>query len=164
VIPAVRRAVAEIEPSLPVTQVETVDQSLSRQVEAPRDSMVLVGTFGVVALLLAVFGIYGVVAYGVAQRAHEIGIRIALGATSRRIVSFVLKQAVLIVSAGLLLGLVGSFALTRFLAAVLWEVTPTDPLTFAGVALLLTAIALLASLIPTRRALRMQPAVVLHSE
>ena len=103
-------------------------------------------------------------AYGIAQRAHEIGIRIALGATSRRIVSLVVKQAVLIVSAGLLLGLVGSFALTRFLAAVLWEVTPTDPLTFAGVALLLTAVTLLASLIPTRRALRTQPAVVLHSE
>lgn len=164
VIPALRRAVSDVDSSAPVAHVQTIEQHLARQVDAPRYYLVLLGIFGAVAMTLATSGIYGVIAYSVAERRREIAIRVAFGADARRVVTLVLREGVLLTAVGLMLGLAGAVALTRFLAAVLWEVTPTDPGTFIGVALFLAAIALLASLMPARRALRLDPMVVLGSE
>lgn len=163
-IPEVRRSVADVNASLPVAQLQMVEQYLGRQVEAPRYVMLLLGIFGVIAMMLAMFGIYGVVAYSVAQRAREIGIRIALGASGRSIVILVVRQAVLMIALGLALGFAGSLIVTSSLTAVLWEITATDPATFIGGALLLAVVALVASLIPTARALRMNPRAVLCDE
>jgi putative ABC transport system permease protein len=113
---------------------------------------------------LGAVGIYGVIAYSVQQRTREIGIRVALGAGGRRIVMLVMRQALLLLAIGLGVGLAGSFALTRFLAAFLWGVTATDPLTFSAVSLLLSVAALLAAWLPTRRALRVNPTVALRYE
>ncbi len=126
--------------------------------------MLMLGMFAFVATMLAAIGIYGVMAYSVAQRTREIGIRMALGASAREIVLSVGRQALALIVAGLLLGLAGSFAVTRLIASQLWGVTPTDPATFAAVTLLLVLVALLACFIPARRAMRVDPTVALRTE
>jgi putative ABC transport system permease protein len=125
---------------------------------------ILLGIFGVVAAVLAAVGIYGVMAYNVSQRTHEIGVRVALGAEARDVLFLVFRQTVLMLAVGLLIGLIGSFALTRLIADQLWGVTPTDPTTFAAVSLLLVVIALLACFAPTRRAVRVDPMIALRYE
>jgi putative ABC transport system permease protein len=164
VLPAVRRAVADIDSSLPVTQVEMVDEYLARQVEAPRDSMLLVGLFGGVALLLAVLGLYGLVAYGVVQRTREIGIRMALGARSTGVLGLVLRRSVALTGAGIVLGLAGAAMLTRYLSMLLFDVTPLDAPTFIATSVLFVAIATIASYFPARRATRIDPLAVLRYE
>jgi ABC-type antimicrobial peptide transport system permease subunit len=124
----------------------------------------MLGAFALAATILAAIGIYGVVAYAVAQRTREIGIRMALGATSREIIQSVGRQAVALIATGLVFGLAGSLAVTRLIASQLWGVTPTDPATFAGVTLLLVLVALMACFIPARRAMRVDPTVALRSE
>jgi ABC-type antimicrobial peptide transport system permease subunit len=164
IVPAVRRAVAEIDASLPVSQVEMVDEYLARQVEASRHSMLLVAIFGAIALLLAVLGIYAVVAYGVVQRRHEIGIRMALGARSGGVLGLVLRRSVALTLAGIVLGLSGATLLTRYLANLLFDLKPLDAATFAVVSMLFVAIAALASYVPARRATKIDPLTVLRYE
>ncbi|HYL72909.1 MAG TPA: FtsX-like permease family protein, partial [Bryobacteraceae bacterium] len=161
---AAKKEIREMDPDLPVYAVRTmtdrVDESLARR----RFAMSLLGVFAGVALILAAVGIYGVMAYLVNQGTREIGIRIALGATERGILTLVVRQGMTLALTGVATGLAGAIALTRFLRTLLFGVNATDPLTFAGIALLLAAIALLASYIPARRAARIDPMVSLRCE
>ena len=143
---------------------KTVEQYLAEQIQYPRYYSMLLGLFAMVATALAAVGIYGVMAYAVAQRTREIGIRMALGASWRDVLKLVLSQALVLIAAGLALGLGGAIALTRYLSSELWEVKATDPLTFVAVSVLLVSVAALACLIPTRRAVRVDPTVALRYE
>jgi putative ABC transport system permease protein len=163
-IPAVRHAVAEIDPNKPAADLRTVEEYLDRRVQYLRLYILLLGIFGAIAAVLAAIGIYGVMAYSVAERTREIGIRMALGAGAREVLKLVVRQALILIAIGLGLGLAGSFVLTRVIQTALYGVTPTDPATFTGVSLLLILVALLACLIPTRRAVRVDPTVALHYE
>jgi putative ABC transport system permease protein len=160
----VRQAVAEVDPNRPVANIRSVEEYLDQQVQYVRIYVLLLGIFGAIAAGLAAIGIYGVMAYAVAERTREIGIRMALGANAQDIFRAVAFQAVILVSIGLLLGLAGSLALTRYLKSALYEVTATDPATFVAVSLLLTLVAAIACLIPTRRAVSVNPTVALRYE
>jgi putative ABC transport system permease protein len=164
IVPQVRRAVAEIDNSLPVTQFEMMDEYLARQVDAPRDSMVLVGIFGAAALLLAVCGIYAVVAYGVVQRTQEIGIRMALGAGRASVLGLVMRQSTILTGVGLVLGVGIASMVTRYLNSLLFEITPLDTATFTAMAALFAVIAAVASYVPARRATRLDPQSVLRCD
>jgi ABC-type antimicrobial peptide transport system permease subunit len=129
-----------------------------------RLSMVLLGVFAGLALLLASLGIYGVMSYSVAQRARDLGVRMALGAARGSVLALVMRQGIVLAIAGIALGLVGAFALTRVIASQLYSVRPTDPVTFAAVAALLGAIAVLATFVPALRATRVDPVVALREE
>ena len=161
---SVRQAIWSIDKDLPFTQVGTMEQRLSQSFAERRFHMILLGVFAGLALILSLVGIYGVMSYSVAQRTHEIGIRIALGAERRHVLSLVLGQGLVLTLIGAGLGLAGAFALTRFLASLLYGVHPTDAVTFAVVSLLLTTIAILACYIPARRATRVDPMVALRYE
>jgi putative ABC transport system permease protein len=124
----------------------------------------LLSAFGAIAGVLAVTGIYGVISYAVAQRAHEIGIRVAHGASARTIVMLIMRQAVVVVAAGLVVGIIGSLVLTRLIANTLFGIEATDPITFVVVSLLLLAAALVACIVPTWRALKVHPSEVLRYE
>jgi putative ABC transport system permease protein len=161
---AVRREVQAIDPSLPVSNVRSMEQVLSASVAERRFSMTLVGLFATVALLLAMVGIYGVMAYTVSERTHEIGVRIALGAQAGDILRLILGQGLLLTLGGIGLGLGGAFLLTRLMSGLIYGVTATDPVTFAGVALALALVALAACFIPARRATRVDPMEALRYE
>jgi putative ABC transport system permease protein len=126
--------------------------------------LTLVGVFALAALVLAMVGVFGVLAYSVAQRTQEIGVRIALGATPGGILKMVLGQGLLTVAIGLIVGLAGSLLLTRTMRSMLFEISPNDPITIVGIALLLLLIAMLASYIPARRATRVDPMIALRYE
>jgi putative ABC transport system permease protein len=162
--PAVQRAVAEIDRSKPAGNVRTVEQYLGQQSRGLELYATLLGIFGVAAGLLAALGIYGVMAYTIAQRTREIGIRMALGAGGTRVLQLVIVRAVIVIVIGLGLGLAGAMGLTRVLASELFEVSPTDPLTFTIVTVGVTVVALVACLIPTRRAMSVDPTVALRHE
>jgi putative ABC transport system permease protein len=164
VVPAMRRAVAEVDPTIPMVQVEMVDAYLARQIETPRYYMWLLGLFGALATTLTAFGVYGVIAYSLAQRAREIAIRVAVGANARQVIALTVRHGAVLLAVGILFGFLGALAATRFLTALLWNVTVTDPGTFVGVAGLLAAVGFLASLVPTYRALRLNPRAVLCEE
>src|SRR6266700_1139557 len=161
---AVRELVLGIDKDQPVSKVRTMDEVMDASVSAPRFRTLLLGLFGLAALFLAAIGIYGVMSYSVSQRTREIGIRMALGAAGPEVIKLVLGQGLALTLAGLGIGLVGALGLTRLLSGMLYEVRPTDPLTFAGVAVLLTAISLLANYIPARRATKVDPMVALRCE
>jgi putative ABC transport system permease protein len=163
-VPSVRNAAAQVDSSRPVSNIRTVEQTLDQQVRYFRLYVLLLGVFGGIAAVLAAVGIYGVMANIVAQRTREIGIRIALGASAGEVLSLVVRQALALISVGLVLGLAGSFALTRILASALWGVTATDPATFAGVSVFLALVALAACFIPTRQAAAVDPVVALRNE
>jgi putative ABC transport system permease protein len=163
-LPAVQRAVERADPDRPLNDIRTVDQYLDEQAQGNVLWVGLLGTFGVIAGMLAVSGIYGVVSYSVAQRTHEIGIRMALGASSRRIIALIMRQAVFIVGVGLVIGVVGALLLTRVIAGTLFGVEATDPVTFVAVSLILLLAALTACLVPTWRALRVAPSEALRYE
>jgi putative ABC transport system permease protein len=163
-VPALRNAVHEVDPALPVYDVLTMDERLSNSVAARRFNLLLLGGFAALALVLAGVGVYGVIAYVVTQRTHEIGIRMALGAQSADVVRLFIKQGMALVLLGVALGSAGAFALTRLMSGLLFDVGANDPLTFAGVALLLSLIALVACYLPARRAARIDPLVALRHE
>ncbi len=161
-VTAVRRAVASIDPDKPISEIETVEQTEDRRLLGDRLYMVLLGSFGGIAAILAAVGIFGVISYAVAQRTQEIGIRMALGAGRTDILRLVLLQSVLLISIGIALGLGGAFGLTRLLANDLFGITPTDAMTFASVTAGLVAVAVLATVIPVRRATRVDPTTALR--
>jgi putative ABC transport system permease protein len=161
---AVREVVHKVEPNLPVTHVMTMDGLLSGSVSPRRFSAVLIGIFAVLALLLAAVGIYGVMSYAVSQRTQEIGLRMALGAPAGSVRGMILGQMLRLTMLGVGIGLAGSFVVARFLASLLFGVGTYDPATFLGVAVLLVAVALSASYIPARRAMRVDPLVALRYE
>jgi predicted permease len=164
VLPSVRSAVLEAGNDQPVYGVRTMDHIVSDSIADRRFSMLLLGIFAALALLLAAVGIYGVISYTVAQRTREIGIRMALGAGQSDVLKVVVAQGMLPVAVGLAIGLAASFGLTRLMSGMLYGVSAADPLTFFGVALLLAAVALLATLVPARRATRVAPLMALHYE
>ncbi len=161
---AVRNEIRAFDKSVPLYNVKTLDEVVATSIAQQRASMLLLTAFAGVALLLAVIGIYGITAYYVTQRTHEIGVRMALGAQPRDVLRLVVGQGFKLTLAGLALGLLSAFALTRALATLLFNVSPTDPYTFAFGALLLAAVALLACYIPARRATKVDPMVALRYE
>jgi putative ABC transport system permease protein len=161
---AVRQQVQAVDPDLPVFGEKTMEDIVDASLGERRFAMQLVTVFGVVALLLAGVGIYGVMAYSVNQRSREIGIRLALGANALDIMGWVLKQGMGLTLAGVGVGLVGAFALTRLLQGLLFNVASTDPLTYGALALLLASVALVACYVPGRRATKVDPMVALRCE
>jgi predicted permease len=160
----VERRVWAIDSALPPTDVLSMRAVVSETLSPQRFNLLLLGIFAGVALLLAAIGIYGVIAYSVAQRTHEIGIRVAVGAEPRHIVGLVLGESGKLVAIGTALGLAGAAVLTRFIASMLFGVTARDPLTFVAVAALLASVALVASYVPARRAMKVDPVEALRCE
>jgi putative ABC transport system permease protein len=156
--------VHKVDPNLPITHMTTMDGLLSDSVSPRRFSAVLVGIFAALALLLAAIGIYGVMSYTVSQRTQEIGLRMALGAQLTNVRGMILGQTLKLTLIGVGLGLAGAFVLARFLASLLFAIGSYDPVTFLGVAFLLIVVALAASYIPARRAMRVDPIVALRCE
>jgi putative ABC transport system permease protein len=161
---AVRATVADVDPNQPLHNVMTMEQRLADTTTSRRLNSALLGGFAAVALLLAVLGIYGVMSYAVTQRRREIGVRMALGAQRSDVLGLVLRRGLRLTLLGVAIGLVGALALTRYLSSLLFEVRPTDPLTFAVIPLILAAAALLACWLPARRAARVDPMVALRTE
>ncbi|MEO6223990.1 MAG: ABC transporter permease [Vicinamibacterales bacterium] len=161
IVPELQKAIAILDPILPLYAVHTMDEYVSDALISRRVPMLLAVAFAAVSLFLSAIGIYGVLAYGVAQRRREIGIRLALGSTSREVFGLVLRDGVKIVATGLVLGLGGLIAVRQALTAVLFGVTPMDPVVIASVAAALSAVALLAMFIPARRAASVNPASIL---
>jgi predicted permease len=161
-VAALREAVLTIDPDQPISDVRTMDQWVARSLEVRRAPMVLLGLFGGVALVLSAIGIYGVLAFGVAQRVREFGIRQALGANRQSILSLVLVQGMRTVGFGIALGLAGAYALSRFLETLLFGVQPHDIAVFAGVTALLLLVAVLACYLPARRATEIDPMTALR--
>ncbi len=163
-IASVRSAMAELAPDLPIFDLSTMDEVFRSSISTQRLTMMLLGTFSGLALLLAAVGLYGVLSYSVGQRTREIGVRMALGAQSADVVSLVVRHGFKLASLGLLLGAAAAFALTRLLRTVLYEVSPFDPASFAAVAVVLALIGLFACWLPARRATRVNPIEALRSE
>lgn len=160
---AARSILQEMNPEIPAN-FRTFQQVYSASLGSRRFNLILIAFFGIVALLLATAGVFGVMAYSVSRRTREIGVRVALGARSRDVLTMILSQGMRTILIGLAIGLVGSLALTRTMASLLFGVTATDPLTFAAVIALLIAAALLACYIPARRATKVDPMVALRYE
>jgi putative ABC transport system permease protein len=161
---AAQREARDIEPGFIITQVRTMDDALAAAITQPRFNMILFGGFALLALGLGAVGIYGVIAYTVAQRTHEIGVRMALGAQSRDVLKLVVTEGMGLAASGVGIGMLASFALTRLMKSLLFGVSATDPLTFGSIALLLTGVALLACYIPARRAAKVDPMIALRCE
>jgi len=161
---AARKAVLEVDPAQPVVAVRTLEQVVGASIAQRRFVLMLLGGFAGGALLLTAIGLYGVIAYAVSRRTREIGIRMALGATRRSVLGLVLGGGIKLAVLGVAVGVVGALALSRALATLLYEVRPTDPLTFAEVSLILLLVALLACWLPARRAARVDPMEALRNE
>lgn len=164
IISAVRHEVRSLDKQTGISKVAPMDKIVSDSTSQRRFQMFLLAAFAIVALSLAAVGIYGVMSYAVAQRTHEIGIRMALGAGRGEVFRLVVGQGMRLASAGIALGLVGAFAVTRFMQTLLFEVKPADPLTFGGVAILLGTVAFIACYVPARRAARVDPMIALRCE
>jgi len=149
---------------LPVFGVKTMDEYISQSVSTPRFNTTLLSIFAAVALVLTVVGLYGVMSYAVAQRTNEIGIRLALGAQTKDVLSLIIKQGLQLILLGLAIGLLVAVALMKIISGLLFGVTTKDPFTFVAVAVVLTFIALLACYVPARRATRVDPLEALRYE
>ena len=161
---ATQREINALDPNLPVSNVRTMGELMGESLARRRLVLTLFSLFAGLALLLATIGIYGVLASSVAQRTRELGIRIALGATSRGVLQLVIGNGVKLVVLGIAIGIAGAIASNRLLGDLLFGVSATDPLTFAVIALLLTGVAVLASYLPARRATKVDPLIALKSE
>ena len=161
---AIQEAIWRVDPNQPITSIITLDEAIRDSLSIQRFCVFLLSMMAGVALLLAVIGIYGVMAYSVSQRTHEIGIRMALGARADDVINLVMRKGLLLTGIGVGAGLIVSLALSRFLTALLFEISSTDPLTFLLVSGLLFAVSLLASFLPARKASQIEPMVILHNE
>ena len=159
-----RTTLGSIDPDVPLAEVQTMNDALGSWAAERRLTMLVVTLFAALALTLGAVGVYGVMAHLVAERTREIGIRIALGALPREILRLLAQQGTAIVASGIVLGLLGSFAATRLLSGMLYEVQPNDPPTFAGTAITIALVAAVATLIPAIRATRVDPVEALRSE
>jgi predicted permease len=161
---AVRGVAKELAPNLPLLNVETLSDRIDQSLDGQRSQTRLLAFFGLLALLLSSIGIYGVMAYSVAQRTREIGIRMALGARSQNVLSLVVRQGMALVMGGVALGLIGAFAVTRLIGSLLFGVTAADPATFVAASLLLVGVAALAGYLPARRATKVDPLIALRHD
>ena len=160
-----RRAVYSLDGNLPVGNVRTLEEIVARSISQPRFYMTLLALFAGVALMLAAIGIFGVLSYAVAQRTREIGIRMALGAHQSSVLGLIVREAMVMTSGGVVIGVVAAFLLTEWLVAkLLFETSPHDPTTFIAVAVTLGLVALVAAYVPARRATRVDPIVALRAE
>jgi predicted permease len=164
IVPEARAAVRGIDPTAAVASVRTMNDVIAGSLGQPRFYLSLLGSFAAIALSLALAGLYGVLSYAVAQRTREIGIRAALGASERTLLRLVLDRGVMLTAVGLVIGLAGAFALTRLMATLLFGVGARDPMTMVGVGVILAGVALLASYVPARRAMKVDPIVALRYE
>jgi putative ABC transport system permease protein len=160
----IREIVAQLDKEQPIAKIATMDQLVGNSLARSRFTTVLLSCFAGVALVLACIGIYGVMAYSVAQRTQEIGIRMALGAQHADVLRMLLKQGCRLAASGVAIGIAAAVAVARLMTTLLYGVSPGDPLTFLGVAVLLACVALLACYIPARRAMRVDPLVALRYE
>jgi putative ABC transport system permease protein len=160
----IRGEIRRAAPDLPIESTPTMDEAVTASVAQPRFRMLLLGLFAIAATLIATCGIYGLMAYAVTQRRREIGVRMALGAERRDVLRLVLTRARRIVVAGLIVGLAGAVGVTRVLQRFLFGVTPTDPIAFTIVTLLLMTVGMLAAWLPARRATRIDPCAALRAE
>jgi putative ABC transport system permease protein len=161
---SIRSVLTSIDRNQPISSISTMDQLVQDSVGSRRGTLILLGLFSALALVLAGIGVYGVISYSVAQRTQEIGIRMALGAGHEDVMKMILLQGARIASTGLIIGMLAAFVLTRYLEKLLFSVSPGDPATLAMVALVLALVALLACYIPARRTLRVDPMTALRYE
>jgi putative ABC transport system permease protein len=161
---AVRKEVHALDPNLPAFNVMSLAENIDISLFPARFGAVLLGVFGSLALLIASIGIYGVMSYGVSERTHEMGIRMALGARMSDVLRLVISQGMCLATIGVVIGAGLALVATRVVKSYLYDVSPTDPLTFAGIAILLIGVALLACYIPARRATKVDPLVALRYE
>jgi putative ABC transport system permease protein len=164
ILPAIKSVIWSVDKNQPVFAVRSMNEIISGLVSAQRLAFLLLGVFAFLALALAAIGIYGVTSYVVSERTHEIGVRIALGAQTRDVSRLVLGHGARLAGIGAIGGVVAALALTRLLSSLLFGVSATDPLTFIGVAIVLTLVALAACYVPARRAMRVDPIVALRHE
>ncbi|HTL05659.1 MAG TPA: FtsX-like permease family protein, partial [Gemmatimonadales bacterium] len=163
-VPGLRQAVRAVDPMVPLYEVGTMDDRITRSLAQARFSTALLTAFGAVALLLAAIGVVGVISYGVSQRTQEIGVRVALGADQGDVVRLIVRHGARLAGAGLVIGLGGALIATRLLGTLLYQVSPTDPPTFVVGATVLGACALMAAALPALRAARLDPATALRAE
>jgi putative ABC transport system permease protein len=163
-VSAIRKTIADINRDAPVSNVASLEQIVSATLWQPRFNLLLTAVFGGVALMLAAIGLYGVLSYAVAQRTREIGVRVALGANVLDVLTLTFKEGFLLGGAGLMFGSAGAFGLTHLLAALIYEAKPTDPMAFAGAALILFTATVLACWLPARRAAKVDPVIALRAE
>jgi len=161
---SIRDAIWAVDKDQPVANVDTMDHIVSEAIARQRFSMLLLGIFAALALILAAVGIYGVMSYSVAQRIHEIGIRMALGARRTDVLKMIVNQGLKLVSIGMMLGLAAAFLLTRVLQSLLFGISATDPVTFFVISLVLLAVAILASYLPALRATKVDPIIALRAQ
>jgi len=159
-----RAQIASVDPALPVTRIATMEQQVSESMAPQSFSTAVLAAFAVGALLLAAIGLYGVLAFAVAQRTREIGVRIALGASHGTVLGMVVRQGMVLVAAGLVIGLMGAVGVTRVMTTLLYRTHPFDPWTFAAVPMVLASVGLMACYLPARRAARVEPMVALRTE
>jgi putative ABC transport system permease protein len=162
--PLVRALVREMDPRVPVADLSSMEEVAYRSLWQQRLFGGMFTAFGLIALLLAVTGVYAMMAYSVGQRVHEIGVRMALGARAGNVLAMVVREGMRIAAIGLGIGLVTAFGVTRVMKGILWGVSPSDPLTFVAIATLLGGVVLLASYLPALRAARVDPMVALRAE
>jgi putative ABC transport system permease protein len=163
-VPAIREQIRQLEADLALSDVQTMEEVMSRSVSAPRFYLILLSIFGIVAVILAAAGIYGVISYTVAQGTRDIGVRIALGANPAGVLQGVLRQGFVLTMVSLVIGLAASIGLTRLMGSLLFGVKATDPVTLGAMVILTTAIALLACYFPARRAARIDPLIALRHQ